>query len=84
MYAIKIKPSALKELKKLPESIKDDVITAVELLKTEPRGTGTRKLAGRIDSYRLRVRDYRVLFLINDEIKVITIMAVSKRDKAYK
>jgi mRNA interferase RelE/StbE len=84
MYSVKIKPSAVKEFQKLSSSIKEDVIKAIEQLKSEPRGQATRKLAGRADSYRIRVRDYRILFIIDDAAKVVTIVAISKRDKAYK
>jgi mRNA interferase RelE/StbE len=84
MYSVKIKSSAAKEFQKLTPSVKNDVIKAIEQLKSEPRGQTTKKLSGRTDSHRIRVRDYRILFIIDDAAKVVTIVAISKRDKAYK
>ena len=84
MYSIKIKPSALKELKRLGPRIRARVKNSIEILKDDPRPAGARKLTGKENLYRVRVGDYRVLYGVEDEAKAVTIIAVRKRDVAYR
>ena len=84
MYTVKIKPSALEELKRVPGRVRDRIKTAVESLKITPRPPGVRKIAGRENLYRFRVGDYRVIYEIDDEVKTVRIYGVRKRDEAYR
>ncbi|MBI4311336.1 MAG: type II toxin-antitoxin system RelE/ParE family toxin [Chloroflexi bacterium] len=52
-------------------------------LEKEPRPQGVLKLRGR-DEYRIRIGDYRVLFLVDDQSRTVTIVAVVNRRDAYK
>lgn len=82
-YRIEWKASARKELRGLERAILGRVLTAVEALATDPRPDGCRKLAGSKQSYRIRVGDYRVVYLIEDDRLIVEIIRVRHRSAAY-
>ncbi|NIT34933.1 MAG: type II toxin-antitoxin system RelE/ParE family toxin [candidate division Zixibacteria bacterium] len=84
MYRIKIKTSAFKELERLGPRIRARVKSSIEGLKEAPRPTGARKLTGKENLYRIRVGDYRVVYGVEDEAKTVTVIAVRKREVAYR
>ena len=85
MYNITIKPSALKELGKLPKAAIKKTERAIDALAKEPRPLGVKKLKGiDEDLYRIRVGDYRIIYSIEDEIKIIDILRIGHRKDIYK
>ena len=56
----------------------------MEALAFNPRPFGVQKLAGERNAYRIRVRDYRILYEIHDKVLVVTVMKVARRDRAYR
>jgi mRNA interferase RelE/StbE len=54
---------------------------AIDGLETNPRPHGCTKLAI-LHEWRVRVRDYRIRYRINDEAQIVTITHVVHRDKA--
>jgi mRNA interferase RelE/StbE len=47
------------------------------------RPPGCKKLRGYRDQWRVRVGDWRVVYLINDEAKLVTITRVAHRREVY-
>jgi mRNA interferase RelE/StbE len=82
-YGIEIKPSARKELEKLSDRLIGRVIARMEALAREPRPSGCKKLRGYKDVWRIRVGDYRVVYLIDDDQKIISITRIAHRSEAY-
>jgi mRNA interferase RelE/StbE len=83
-YRIEWKPSALKELRKLPNDAIGRIVVAIEALKNNPFPHGSRKLAGGRSSYRIREGDYRVVYTVAAELLVIEIIRVGHRKNVYK
>ena len=83
-YRIEWKPSALKELRKLPESSVIRIVAAVEALKEKPFPHGSKKLTGGRSSYRLREGVYRVIYTVLMELLVIEIVKVGHRKDIYR
>jgi mRNA interferase RelE/StbE len=84
-YAIAIKPSALKEIKRLPGDVRARIKAAIDDLGSEPRPSGVKKLAGQSPAlWRVRVGQYRVIYEIDDKRLVVTIMAARPRASAYR
>lgn len=75
-------PRALKDLRKLERDIQRAVVEAVERLAMNPRPPGCKKLVGR-DGWRLRVRDYRVLYDVYDDRLVVYVVHVGHRRDIY-
>ena len=83
-YRIEWKPSALKELRKLPNQAIGRVVVAVEAFKENPFSHGSRKLAGGRPAYRIREGDYRVIYTVSDALLIIEIVKVGHRKDVYK
>ncbi len=82
-YTINIKRSAEKELNALPPRVYNRVAARLLALEDNPRPAGIKKLQGE-ESYRLRIGDYRILFMIDDHQQHITIYAIGHRREVYR
>jgi len=81
-YTIQILPSALKQLQKIPLKSRKAIINKIENLAIDPRPSGVVKLTDR-EGYRIRKGDYRVIYTIQDEELIITVIKVAHRKDAY-
>jgi len=82
-YTVKLKRSAEKELDNLPTRIHDKVINILLSLKENPSPRNSKKLRGH-EGYRIRVGDYRILYLIDESDKNIEIISVAHRKEVYR
>jgi len=82
-YSITFARSARKELESLNAPLVQRIFPKIEELAKEPRPKGCRKLRGEKNLWRIRVGDYRVIYTINDDKKVVDIIAVRHRRAAY-
>jgi mRNA interferase RelE/StbE len=82
-YRLRVKASAQKELDRLPDAILRRVDKVILNLAEDPHPRGAIKLSG-FPLYRVRIGDYRVLYEIDEEKKVIEILAVRHRKEAYR
>ena len=84
-YKVNFTDIALKNLKKLPIKDMKLVLEKIEELAEDPlKARNVKKLVDFSPSYRLRVGNYRILFEREDVLKVIDIIDVLIRSKAYK
>lgn len=82
-YALGIKPSARKELENLSDSLIARLVPKINSLAADPRPSGCRKLHGYKDVWRIRVGDYRVVYIIDDDRKIVSITRVAHRREVY-
>jgi len=52
-------------------------------LAVNPRPAGCKKLKGYRDQWRVRVGDWRVIYIIDDAAKVVSVMRIAHRRKVY-
>ena len=83
MYRLLIENRATKEVESLHGEILDRLVKAIGSLKQNPRPHGVKKLFTE-DGWRIRVGDYRVLYIIDDKQKLVTIYRVKHRREAYR
>lgn len=82
-YRIFIKPSAAKEIEKLPtKKIRRAIVDRIAALADDPRPRGCRKLSG-ADRYRIRQGAYRILYTIDDDRVIVVVVRVAHRKDAY-
>ena len=84
-YRILVKLSAAKEIEAVGS--KDDrrrIVERISALASDPRSTKTEKLAGYDDRYRVRQGHYRIVYLIDDPTRRITIFKVGHRKDVYR
>jgi mRNA interferase RelE/StbE len=84
MYRVEFSPIAGKEFKKLAQRLPvktiERLIQALQGLSQDPRPEGIRKLTDD-ESYRIRIGDFRIIFDIHDDIKLVSILHVSRRSE---
>ncbi len=61
-YAVKMKPSAEKELDRLSGKLNARIFSRLESLAFDPRPPGCKKLKGGDNEWRLRIGDYRAVY----------------------
>jgi mRNA interferase RelE/StbE len=85
MYNITFKASANKELQQLPKQAFEKVRIAINKLAGDPRPAGVKKLKDSSeDLYRIRVGDYRIIYAIDDGIRIVTIRRIGHRKDIYR
>lgn len=82
-YNIQIKKSAQKEIKALPATDRQRIITKIQSLANNPRGPDSKKLSAH-EYYRVRVGVYRILYEICDDVLLIMIVRVAHRKEVYR
>lgn len=83
-FHILLERSAERDLVRLTPEIHDRAIAAIRGLMTDPRPPGCRKLADSQNDWRIRVGDYRVVYEIADEIRVVRVNRVRHRREVYR
>jgi mRNA interferase RelE/StbE len=82
-YRIVVKPSARKELEALPDPILRRMDEAIVALAGEPRPRGCVKVRG-TSLHRIRVGDYRALYRVNDQTRLVEIIGIGHRRDVYR
>ena len=84
-YSISIKPSAAKELQAISDKATlTRLIEKIKSLATQPRPSGSEKLAGRPNLYRVRQGNYRVVYSVDDQARVVDVVKVGHRRDVYR
>ena len=81
-YQVRILRSAEKEMDRLPVTVHARLSNRILSLEENPRSRGVKKLSGR-EEYRLRVGDYRILYVIDHGNYTVTIVAIGHRREVY-
>ena len=84
-YELRIPRKVAKQLASLPARARSQIVWRVERLANWPaHGQDVKALRGRLAGcYRLRCGDYRVLFQVLDDARVIVIEQVGPRGSVY-
>lgn len=82
-HHINFTSSAQKQLKSIPVAYQKLIISKILKLSNNPRPPGCKKLTGR-EGYRIRIGNYRVIYIINDTQLIILIVNIDHRKQVYK
>lgn len=82
-YTVILRRTAEKEHDQLPHKIHKRITGKLLELESDPRPYGVQKLHGH-DGYRIRIGDHRVLYLIDDSVKTVEIVAIGHRREVYR
>lgn len=83
-YRVFIKRSAQKEIRALPtRKVRRAIVARIQSLADDPRPAGCVKLTG-TEKYRLRHGVYRILYTIDDERIVVSVVRVADRQSVYR
>jgi mRNA interferase RelE/StbE len=84
-YIVTFTEAALKSLRRYPQNDQRRILDRIDVLAKNPQGmTNVKRLIEAQATYRLRVGDYRVLFERDDIIRVIDVLNILPRGRAYR
>lgn len=82
-WTVEVQRPAEKELVALPPDVRERIAKTLLGLKENPFPQGVQKLKAR-DGYRVRVGDYRILFRVDRDARIIWIGAIGQRKDVYR
>ena len=83
-YRIEFRPAALREIRHIPKPFKGRLLTAISALADTPRPPGSVRLQGREGFHRVRVGDYRIVYLIEDRVLLVCVVRVAHSKDVYR
>ena len=83
MYQLEVSHIAHRQVLRLPSQTRERVNKAIAALSDNPRPSGVKKLTAK-EGYRIRVGDYRILYVIDDKEKLIIVYRVAGRGEVYR
>ena len=81
-YRIELRPAAVRALGKIDHQDRNRIRGAIALLAENPRPPGARALQGR-PGFRVRVGDYRILYIIDDDVLLVVVVTLRHRRNVY-
>ena len=82
-YRLSIPRKVNKRMEKLSSEIQDRVDAAILALADDPRPPGCTRLKGR-EKWRVRVGDYRIVYAINDDQRIVEVPSVAHRRDVHR
>ncbi len=83
-YAVEFTRSALREFKSLERPVQRRIATHIDELANDPFPHGCKKLVGESDHYRIRIRDYRVIFRVEGRRLIVVVVKIGHRRDVYR
>jgi mRNA interferase RelE/StbE len=84
-YKVEITTEAKDFLRDLDKSTRGRISKRINDLATDPRPSGHKKLKGQAeDIYRIRAGNYRVLYVIRDDVLKVIVIKVDHRKDVYR
>jgi len=84
-YEIEIHSSAQRSMRRLPSDVRASICDAIDGLADEPRPRGCEKVKGADRTWRIKVRrDYRVVYEVDDDGRVVRVTRVGNRSDIYR
>ena len=83
-YRLEYSSLAAKKIEKLTSVERLRVLKGLEQLKTNPHPRGSRKLSGMENLYRIRIGDFRAVYMIFDADAAVVVSRVGHRKDVYK
>jgi mRNA interferase RelE/StbE len=83
MYSLQITHSAQKELDALDDPLFARIDRQILALADDPRPVGSKKLKGYKDTWRIRIGEWRVVYIVDDAARLVTVTRVAHRREVY-
>ena len=82
-YRVALTASTEKELHGLPRKVVARIMPRLEHLASVPRPPGCKKLKGGDKEWRIRVGDYRIVYVIDDRARTVDVTRIAHRRQVY-
>lgn len=82
-WTIQISRDAEKVMRRLPDNIVRRIDRKILALADNPRPEGCKKLEGYENTYRVRMGDWRISYVLEEDRLIILVLEVAPRGNAY-
>lgn len=83
-YTVEFKTAAARDLSALPKNIQERIAVKINVLASDPRPYGVKKLEGEEGLFRIRVGNYRIIYAVNDEARAVLVVRIRHRHGVYR
>ncbi|MDE2090285.1 MAG: type II toxin-antitoxin system RelE/ParE family toxin [Gammaproteobacteria bacterium] len=83
-YRVELSRPAAKMIRDFDQKMRVRIISRLRALAENPRPDGVKKQQGEESVYRVRERDYRILYEIFDKKLMVVVLKVGQRRDSYK
>ena len=83
-YQVLLRPGAERQRRKLDDKTRRRINHALLPLEETPRPPGVVKLRNAENEWRIRVGDYRVIYEIDEDERLVVILRIKHRPEAYR
>jgi mRNA interferase RelE/StbE len=83
-YEVEVGHQAAKQIVRLPRAEQVRVSKKIDGLAREPKPPGCEKLSGTKNGYRVRSGNYRILYTVDDGVRVVSVTRVAHRREVYR
>jgi mRNA interferase RelE/StbE len=83
VYRVELRRNSQKALDRLQKQERSKIISSLLELEQNPRPQGVEKVR-ETELWRVREGDYRIVYYINDENKIITVVRIGHRRDVYR
>ena len=83
-YGIVFSRSIKKDLRRIPQLVIARIQEALRALQENPFPPASKKLNDMDNLYRIRVGNYRIMYLVDTKIRIITVVRIGDRKDVYK
>ncbi len=84
VYLVTLSESAIKQIKKLPKDARAKITAVISSFELEPKPYEVKKLSGTVNTFRVRVGDYRIIYDIYETEVYIRVLKVGHRKDIYR
>jgi mRNA interferase RelE/StbE len=84
LYRIELTRDAVRALAKLDKPVRRRLQSAIDKLADDPRPAGMIPLRGAPGAFRIRVGDYRVIYVLHDDRLLIVVIDLGHRRDVYR
>lgn len=81
-FRVEIAPAAERDIRRLPQGVRERLEPVILALAEDPRPRGVRKIRGTEYCYRLRVGPYRVIYDVLDARQLAIVLGVGRRTES--
>ncbi len=83
MFKIFFKASVQKDIRRIPDVVLERIKKKILALTENPYPEDSVKLQGQKTIYRVRVSNYRIVYDVEKEIRIITVIRIGHRKDVY-
>ena len=84
-YTLELSRRTIRATRRFAPAVQRRLTRAISALRSDPRPPGAIKLTGPDPpQYRIRVGDYRILYIVDDARQVVYVLRVRHRSQAYR